>query len=498
MGRRCRGGEEVVGRIKLIFALITMIIGLASFPAAAQSGRTFYIDYASGSNSNSGTSNSSPWKSHPYMQTSTGCTGSGSAPSYAHQAGDRFIFKGGVSWPAACFSMNVAAGGTTSAQDYYGVDQSWFTGSSFARPRFDCNFIVPTGNVLISSTATNIIFDNLEIVHQGINANGVFGTQAAFQFNAGGTGVIIENSLIHDWVATNTISTNTINYSAGSVYGPLTLSNTEINDVNGYFGSGHTAVSFGGACQNCAEVKNSHIHHTMAACFTVYSCHDSEFDHITSAIQAYDSDIHTQVIENDYGQGVEKIYNNLIHDNIPVGVTVYTCAQTNFYNNVMWNNGNKEILLGGCSNNSASSVANIYNNTVDCSNTSCFGTDSKATLAGTVNLENNHWITNGSPISNASAIATFNQNNNITMSTSVATSQGYTSVNLYAPTSSSGGTVHVALNLSGRCSGSLGSLCSDRLHVPRLTSWDAGAYLFDAQAAGTKPNPPANLNAVVQ
>ena len=179
----------MVRRIKLIFAFVTIFIGFASFPAAAQSGRIFYIDYASGSNSNSGTSNSAPWKTHPYMQTSAACTGSGSAPSYSHQAGDRFIFKGGVSWPAACFMMTLQAGGSSSSvQDYYGVDQTWFAGGSFARPKFDPNYQVPTGNVLIAGTASavNIVFDHLEIVHQGINANGIFGTQAAFQFNTGG------------------------------------------------------------------------------------------------------------------------------------------------------------------------------------------------------------------------------------------------------------------------------------------------------------------------
>ena len=59
-------------------ALVTALIGFTSLPTTAQSGRTFYIDYASGSNSNPGTK-ASPWKSHPYMQAGAGCTGSGTA-----------------------------------------------------------------------------------------------------------------------------------------------------------------------------------------------------------------------------------------------------------------------------------------------------------------------------------------------------------------------------------------------------------------------------------
>src|SRR5579862_904931 len=121
----------MVGRAHIIaVALVTALIGFTSLPAAAQSGRTFYIDYASGSNSNPGTK-ASPWKSHPYMQAGAGCTGGGTAPAYSHQAGDHFIFKGGVTWPAACFTLDIRAGGNSGAQDYYGVDQSWYSGGAW-------------------------------------------------------------------------------------------------------------------------------------------------------------------------------------------------------------------------------------------------------------------------------------------------------------------------------------------------------------------------------
>ena len=124
----------------IVIALVTALIGFVSLPVAAQSGRTFYIDYSSGSNSNPGTK-ASPWN-HPYMAC-------GAAPSYSHIAGDHFIFKGGVTWPAACFEMSIPAGGTSSAQDYYGVDTTWYAGGSFARPLFDLNYTVPAGNHVI-------------------------------------------------------------------------------------------------------------------------------------------------------------------------------------------------------------------------------------------------------------------------------------------------------------------------------------------------------------
>src|SRR6185437_8845986 len=92
------------------------------------------------------------------MQTRPDCTSSGSSPAYTHQAGDDFIFKGGVTWPAACFSMTISGSGssastvsgfgaapTINGADYYGVDLNWFAGSSFTRPIFDLANTTPSG-----------------------------------------------------------------------------------------------------------------------------------------------------------------------------------------------------------------------------------------------------------------------------------------------------------------------------------------------------------------
>jgi hypothetical protein len=134
----------------------------------------------------------------------------------------------------------------------------------------------------------------------------------------------------------------------------------------------------------------------------------------------------------------------------------------------------------------------------------CVRVNTKTNTLGTLNVKNNHLILDsGTPVcyNNTSAgcanVTTVNASDNLTMSTSAATSQGYTISNDFMPASSSSKTVNAALNLSVLCLGDLGSLCADRLHTPRLTSWDAGAYLFGSQTS-SKPNPPGNLNAIVQ
>src|ERR1019366_8459164 len=90
---------------------------------------TYYVDYASGSDSNNGTSKSTPWQHAPGMQ---GCT---SNCVTRPNPGDSVILKGGVTWPHAAFPwvFNFASG-TSGNNIYFGVDPTWYTGGSWSRP----------------------------------------------------------------------------------------------------------------------------------------------------------------------------------------------------------------------------------------------------------------------------------------------------------------------------------------------------------------------------
>jgi hypothetical protein len=525
----------LVRRVYFIFMLFT-VLGFAGLPATAQSGRTFYIDFASGSNSNPGTQ-AAPWKTHPYMQTSAACTGTGSAPSYSHQAGDQFIFKGGVSWPAACFSMKIQAGGSSTSPDYYGVDVTWFSGGAFIRPKFDLNFTVPAGNNVVGAyNINNLVFDNFEILHQSITGScatscgGSGGTpypsQAAFEFIEGNanitSNVIVKNSYIHDWVTSQgTNCPDFLNYAAGAIYGASLVDNTEISGENSWYGPSQTPITFGGAIeqrpgQSGTEVRNSKIHGTMAALFSIRKSHDNEIYHVSSEHGALDSCPHSQVIENDDG-GADIVYNNFIHDNQGragqnVGVVIYEGPYSQIYNNVMYHNNvsgyNGDIVLTEGNNGSQpGAVQNTYNNTVDCSNgVPCFATDSKGTIAGTVNLKNNVFVTNGSPISLVSGISTFGNASNHTMPTSEASTYGFTSARKYAPGSSDPNVVGKSVSVLSVATGALAALAFDAAgapwfgasYVPRDATSDLGAFVFSAQSSSAKPNPPTNLSVIVQ
>jgi hypothetical protein len=107
-------------------------VPLAPRPAPTHPFRTFFIDYESGSEANSGTSPSTPWQRAPGMQ---GCIEK--CAEYKAKPGDHFVFKGGVTWPNGVFPLVVRGSGAAGDEDYYGVTASWHTGASYSPPVFD-------------------------------------------------------------------------------------------------------------------------------------------------------------------------------------------------------------------------------------------------------------------------------------------------------------------------------------------------------------------------
>lgn len=500
-----------------------VLLALFLFPvvARAQSGRTFYIDYTPGvgSNSNNGTSKSMPWKTHPYMQSGASCTVSGSAPIYSPVAGDQFIFKGGVTWPPACFTMFINSGGTSSAQTYYGVDKTWFVGTAWTRPLWDMNHVVVQNVVWANSGVTGYLtFDNIEIAHQGIPL--VAGEdQAAFFLFFGHTGTILENMYIHDWTTTGRVHVSTspsdpnqnISYDDGGIFSSNntrgsnpSLINSIISDQNGwFFNSAGTQIfgGWGGACMECNTISGSTFHDVSAACFDHLVCHDSLFYNIDAvSIGNYDggiNGIHTQAIEDD-GGGTSVNYNNYLHD-INAGVTVLICAGSSFYNNVITNTRNGQYPLfidtNGC-NSTATATELIYNNTIDGTEAGggCVELGRVGATIGTVIMKNNIFITPGgfcTVLQNAT-ITSFTNSNLAQMGASEANANGFTENTLYFPTQSDSNVVGQGANLSSSCSGNLLALCSDAegapwfggLAQPRPTSgnWTLGLYVPGSNA----------------
>ncbi len=174
---------------------------LFALPAPAPTtATTYYISYSTGANTNNGTSKSTPWKTHPFMQAAAACTGIGSAPVYVHNPGDTFIFMQGDSWPNACFDMVIQQGGGPGNPDQYTYDSTWGV-VSFAVPVTTANpgQTAPAG----SGTTTGgtgpiapagpspapVNLGNIAPPGSGATLGNTGQTVGAYQFDAGGLAI---------------------------------------------------------------------------------------------------------------------------------------------------------------------------------------------------------------------------------------------------------------------------------------------------------------------
>ena len=122
---------------------------------------TYYIDYENGLDSNDGTSTTTPWKLCPGMV--------GFAGSYSHSAGDAFVFKGGVTWPAASLPLTIGYSGVAGNPDVYTSDQTWYDGASWTRPTFDGeNQPADYVSIISASDKIHVTLEYIKITGSGL------------------------------------------------------------------------------------------------------------------------------------------------------------------------------------------------------------------------------------------------------------------------------------------------------------------------------------------
>jgi hypothetical protein len=110
---------------KKVACAATMVVWFLCIAESAF-GRTYYIDFDRGADGNHGTTRKSAWKRCPGMV--------GFAGRYRHTPGDRFVFKGGCTWPASVLPLTIQESGVSGAVDRFGTDHAWFTGATWSRP----------------------------------------------------------------------------------------------------------------------------------------------------------------------------------------------------------------------------------------------------------------------------------------------------------------------------------------------------------------------------
>jgi len=176
-----------------------------SIPANVNS--FYFFDYAAGSDSNSGTSESSPWQHMPSCANATG-----NSAAHTPGIGEGWIFKGGVTVDYHCYPANPPWGGTSGGSNYMGPDPGWFTGGSWTRPIFNGGgsggYNTATRGAItdVANHASYLVVDNLEFTnfYFGINCSqgGPEYCSVLSQYAYSGTDVNweLKNSYVHGWL----------------------------------------------------------------------------------------------------------------------------------------------------------------------------------------------------------------------------------------------------------------------------------------------------------
>lgn len=412
-------------------------VTLASFGVTS----CYYVA-ANGSDSNTGTTEASPWLHSPGMQN---CAGNCAAASIT--AGVGIIFRGGDTWhfgnstlsPYAgvvtgcdfnraasaglCFG-NAALTGTSSHPVYIGVDPTWYSGSSWVRPVLtgdnpltphpgvfqdsvtSCTYQLGSNNKLVSfESSTYIIFDGFELTGLCSNANNSGSDIYVEEAGPTTSNNTYERLYVHGWTH--------IPFS-GSYLDNITLfsgnNNNGLGDshvMNVVDGSdsdpgGIEFVTYAGAYNYAYNVFR------YAANFVVTSTHvlhDNLFEHWYGE---GDEQHHPNLYEeNGEASLTNAIYNNVFRNvcdgnNCPVGsvgIWLFPTAgfTTYFFNNLVYdvNLSGNYFNLGQNANGGNQGTLQIFNNTwEDPANGVIVNCNS--TFSHPFTAANNHYITDNS------------------------------------------------------------------------------------------------------
>lgn len=456
-----------------------------------------YYVAANGSDSNDGLSEASghPWLHVPLMPNCSSSCAAVQNQSGGLPAGTGLIFRGGDTWhfgnsgaapyTGGVWEFNVSPYpvGTSSHPIYLGVDSTWYTGGSWARPVFTadnslCNSGDANGTTCISTTdsygqpsyyvsscayqigsvndfidttsGAYFIFDNFEMTGLCQSSTGQPGHHDEyFSYGSINAPVYFLNLYIHgathlQFAALNGepacatgVCTNVFAFEGGSGGGAV-FGETVANSVVDFSDSdpGGEGLCFGGFWN-----VTYNVFHYTTQCLPnpMHTFHDNDYSYF------YENG-HSNLLE-DIGEatGANAIYNNNfahIEASVTSGGGVFlwlappTATTTYVFNNLAYDVGNLEYLnQGGTAGDNAKGNYTFFNNTWQ-TNVSQPILRCETYTNGTVTDTNNHYIDDGtyilgpcSTLTSTTALAVTNAN---------ATTYGYTSGSTfaYAPASS--------------------------------------------------------------
>jgi hypothetical protein len=526
-----------------LFAFAFLVI-LSSNAAAT----TYYIA-ANGSDSNNGTSKTSPWLHAPGM---SGC--SGACASKSPQAGDQFILRGGDTW-AITGTWNWSWSGSSGNNILLGVDQTWYSGGSWARPILSGAGTWPgsaTGQFFLNlGGSSNVEVANLEFT--GYYLGSAATSQTGYLYKGNGTNVLLHDNYMHGWSHASGVAEGD---PGGNVNGfTCSGSQSDLSTLlyNNVVDGSDTAEDEWGALYTIGGCNNVYQNYFawMADAVNengIILFHDNV--EANAGMMCYSGcGTHNNVMEsNNDPVGGMFTYNNVFINPAPDdnqgGIVIQLAPKASytsyFFNNVITNGPpyqqNEIVCADPLVGSGSGSACTIFNNTAE--GGADTGPPSGAIVrAGTfnghigpsaINFLNNHAITSSTTLVTTSDCSnspcTVTLTTDVQQGKSTANGQGYTLVQTYAfsPTSGSGATVGAGTNETSLCAtisainATAGAAClSDttygvvydttthsvtglaRTPIARPSSgaWDVGAYQY---AASQAPNPPTGLTAVIQ
>ncbi len=377
--------ESVSTRDRSPFIRHPVTLCLAIFLMACVNvfGTSYYVDYSSGADGNSGTSTSSPWQHCPGDPHAAG-----TASNTTLTAGTTIWFKSGVTYTLT--ASNAAAygagggngqagiglrwGGSSGAPIVYTSSPSW--GSSTNRPQFVDGY---SSNDIVAFVGYggqhDLVFSNLSF--------GPIGGAASVPTDLGspvtarnGGGIALYGSCANITVANcyfgqlgYWFNVKPMNYASIGGVGFTAQNATHVLLTNDEFTSAYWGAEFEGNANMSGgvEVAYCNFHNSLVWCI--------RFSPSTSGLIVDNFSIHNCLIHDyeEFDTGNWTAYNPVPHTDGIIEDVDYAATygtNINIYNNQFWSTnanggGTAAIFLDG-NNNGAS--ANIYNNTFEHTN----------------------------------------------------------------------------------------------------------------------------------